>query len=144
MPMSLAADTLIGCLLRQAEQRPDALYARYLFANREPVEVSFAATLARTQEFAAGYAAHGVVKGSVVLVILEHHEDLMPAFLGAMWLGGIPAFLPYPNPKSHPERFYETLGMLIETVRNRGVPVACVGLDNARNAGHLAARILSS
>ena len=25
-----------------------------------------------------------------------------------------------------------------------GVPVACVGLDNARNAGHLAARILSS
>ena len=25
-----------------------------------------------------------------------------------------------------------------------GVPVACVGLDNARNAGHLAARILGS
>jgi 5-(carboxyamino)imidazole ribonucleotide mutase len=25
-----------------------------------------------------------------------------------------------------------------------GVPVACVGLDNARNAGHLAARIISS
>jgi phosphoribosylcarboxyaminoimidazole (NCAIR) mutase len=24
------------------------------------------------------------------------------------------------------------------------VPVACVGLDNARNAGHLAARILSA
>jgi len=39
--------------------------------------------------------------------------------LGAMWLGGIPAFLPYPNPKSHPERFYETLGMLIETTQPR-------------------------
>jgi phosphoribosylaminoimidazole carboxylase PurE protein len=25
-----------------------------------------------------------------------------------------------------------------------GVPVACVGLDNARNAGHLAARILQT
>src|SRR3712207_3187142 len=25
-----------------------------------------------------------------------------------------------------------------------GVPVACVGLDNAKNAGHLAVRILSS
>ena len=25
-----------------------------------------------------------------------------------------------------------------------GVPVACVGLDNARNAGHLAARMLSA
>jgi len=115
--MSVGGDTLIRCLQRQAKQRPDALYARYLYSGREAAEVTFAATLERTQEFAAGYAAHGVGKGSVVLVILEHHEDLMPAFLGATWLGGIPAFLPYPNPKTHPERFYETLQVLVETTQ---------------------------
>src|SRR5262249_60133984 len=75
--------------------------------------------LERTRRFAAGYAAHGVGKGSVVLVILEHHEDLMPAFLGATWLGAIPAFLPYPNPKTHPERFFESLKEMIETSRPR-------------------------
>ena len=81
--MTPMRDTLIDCLLAQAMERPSALYARYLFADREPVEMDFASTLERTRRFAAGYAQHGVRKGSVVLVILEHHEDLMPAFLGA-------------------------------------------------------------
>ena len=112
-------DTLIDCLLAQAKGRPNALYARYLFSDREPVEMDFASTLERTRRFAAGYAAHGVRKGSVVLVILEHHEDLMPAFLGATWLGAIPAFLPYPNPKTHPERFFESLKEMIATSRPR-------------------------
>lgn len=117
--MTDPAATLIECLRRMGEQRPDALYARYLFGDRDPVEVTFGANLERTRRFAAGYAAHGVVKGSVVLVILEHHEDLMPAFLGATWLGGIPAFLPHPNPKMHPERFFESLKAMIATARPR-------------------------
>src|ERR671933_1524013 len=91
-----AAPTLIDYLRLQAAERPEALYARYLFADRSPVEVSYQETERRTREYAAVYASRGVTKGDVVLVIVEHHEDLMPAFLGAMWLGAIPAFLPYP------------------------------------------------
>src|SRR6266498_106458 len=117
--MTPMRDTLIDCLLTQAEERPSALYARYLFADRERVEMDFASTLERTRQFAAGYAARGVKRGSVVLVILEHHEDLMPAFLGATWLGAIPAFLPFPNPKTHPERFFESLKEMIATSRPR-------------------------
>jgi acyl-CoA synthetase (AMP-forming)/AMP-acid ligase II len=109
-----AGDTLIGLLRSHAEKRPDALYARYLFSDREPVEVSYAETLERTRRFAAGYRAAGVNAGEVVLVILEHHEDLMPAFLGATWIGALPAFLPYPNPKTDPDRFLRNVRDLIE------------------------------
>ena len=136
--MSPMRDTLIECLLAQVHERPRALYARYLFADREPVEMDFAAMLERTRRFAAGYAAHGVGKGSMVLVILEHHEDLMPAFMGATWLGAIPAFLPYPNPKTHPERFFESLSQMIETSRPRLIvsraPV-CETLEQTAPAG---------
>lgn len=107
-------DTLIGRLRRHAEERPDAPYARYLFSDRDPVECSYAGTLERTRRFAAGYAAAGVAPGDVVLVILEHHEDLMPAFLGATWAGALPAFLPYPNPKTDPDRFLRNVQDLIE------------------------------
>jgi acyl-CoA synthetase (AMP-forming)/AMP-acid ligase II len=107
-------DTLIGLLRRHAEGRPDALYARYLFSDREVVEVSYAETLERTRRFAAGYSAAGVTPGDVVLVILEHHEDLMPAFLGATWIGALPAFLPHPNPKTDPDRFLRNVRDLIE------------------------------
>lgn len=113
--MNQTPNTLISYLQAHGRTKPDVLYARYLFTDRDPVEVTFGMTLERTRQFAAGYASHGVVKGSVVLVIIEHHEDLMPAFLGAIWLGAIPAFLPYPNPKIHPERYYENLKGLIDS-----------------------------
>lgn len=106
-------DTLIGLLGRHAAERPDALYARYLFSDRDPVEVSYAETLERTRRFAAGYSAAGVSAGDVVPVILEHHEDLMPAFLGATWIGALPAFLPHPNPKTDPDRFLRNVRDLI-------------------------------
>ncbi|NIR53060.1 fatty acyl-AMP ligase [candidate division KSB1 bacterium] len=119
--MKDSPDTLIGYLQHHEESTPDAPYARYLFSDRDPVEVSFRTTLQRTKQFAAGYATYGVEKGSVVLVILEHHEDLMPAFLGAMWLGAIPAFLPHPNPRINPERYYDNMKVLIDSTRPRAI-----------------------
>ena len=119
--MNDTPDTLIGYLQKYAESKPDAFYGRYLFSDRDPVEINFRATLERTRQFAAGYAAYGVEKGSVVLVILEHQVDLMPAFLGAIWLGAIPAFLPYPNPKISPERYYSNLKELIDSTLPRVV-----------------------
>jgi acyl-CoA synthetase (AMP-forming)/AMP-acid ligase II len=55
-----------------------------------------------------------VKPGDVVLVVLEHHEDLVPAFLGATWVGAIPAFLPHPNPKTQLDRYYLNLKTLTE------------------------------
>ena len=107
--------TLIESLIQVATERPEALYSRYFFADRPAVEVSFGETIERTRELAAGLAAHGVGKGSVVLIILEHHEDLMSTFLAVMWLGAVPAFLPHPNPKVDAERYYANLHNLIYT-----------------------------
>ena len=109
MKMTRRLTTLIEYLAHHGETRPDALYSRYLFSDREPVELTFGEQLERTRRFAAGYAAHGVARGDVVLVILEHHEDLMPAFLGATWLGAVPVFLPHPNPKTNIDRYFVNL-----------------------------------
>jgi len=119
--MTATPDTLIRHLQLQAQRRPDALYSRYLFADRAPVETNYAQALQRTRQFAALYAKHGVTKGSVVLVILDHHEDLMPAFLGAMWLGGIPAFLPSLTAKLDPERYHKNLVDLMESTEPRAI-----------------------
>jgi len=106
--------TLIEFVRARAESEPDRLYSRYLFAGRSPVETSFGALERRTRAYASAYRSAGVGKGGVTLVILEHHEDLMPAFLGAMWLGAIPAFLPIPTPKMDANRYFSNLRALIE------------------------------
>jgi acyl-CoA synthetase (AMP-forming)/AMP-acid ligase II len=85
------------------------------------VEVTYQQTERRTRQFAEVYARHNVTKGDVVLVILEHHEDLMPAFLGAMWLGAIPAFLPFLTAKLDPKHYHKNLTMLLETSLPRAI-----------------------
>lgn len=112
-------DTLIDWLRLHAKNQPKRLYARYLFADREET-MDYGTTLERTQQYAAAYRAAGVKKAEVVLVVIEHDIDLMPAFLGVMWLGAIPAFLPHPNPKIDPTRYYQNLKGLID----RSKPVA--------------------
>ena len=117
----LSTDSLINHLRIRADEHPDALYSRYLFADRNPVETTFGQTESRTRQFADLYAREGVAKGDVVLVILPHHEDLIPAFLGATWLGAIPAFLPSLTAKLDPDRYYETLRSLMQTSKPRTI-----------------------
>ena len=74
-------DSLVNHLRIRADERLDALYSRFLFADRNPVELTFGQTGFCTRQSADLYAREGVAKGDVVLVILPHHEDLMPTFL---------------------------------------------------------------
>jgi acyl-CoA synthetase (AMP-forming)/AMP-acid ligase II len=131
--------TLVDHLRWHASRQPDKLYSRYLFDGRDPVELTFGETLERTRRVAAGLAARGVGKGSLVLIILEHHQDLMPAFLGAMWLGAIPAFLQDPHAKIDPERYYRNLEGLIEGSAPKAVLTRASVRDSAEGllpAGH--------
>lgn len=84
----------------------------------------------RTRQFADLYECAGVGRGDVVFVILPHHEDLMPAFLGATWLGAIPAFLPAMTAKLDPERYYENLRALLAST----YPAAILTFDELRDA----------
>ena len=113
--------TLIEHLRSRARERPDSLYARYIFPDRSTVEVTYGQTERRSRQFAALYAGAGVAKGDVVLVVLDHHEDLMSAYLGSMWLGAIPSFLPALTAKLDPVHYHRNLEALFETTRPRAI-----------------------
>ncbi|MGQ0552884.1 MAG: AMP-binding protein [Planctomycetota bacterium] len=106
--------TIIDHLRHRAATSPHGLHARYVHADRAPDEQSFAQLERRTRQFAAALAAAGTPKGRVVLVVMQHHADMLPAFYGAMWLGAIPAFLPFPTGRLHIGKYFGDLRALIE------------------------------
>jgi fatty-acyl-CoA synthase len=106
--------TIIEHLRRRAREMPDKLHARYLHADRPPDEQSYGALERRTRQFAAALAKAGTPDKRVVLVILQHHADMLPVFYGAMWLGAIPAFLPFPTGKLHIGKYFSDLRGMIE------------------------------
>jgi acyl-CoA synthetase (AMP-forming)/AMP-acid ligase II len=106
--------TILEHLRARAAGNPADLHARYLFQDRPPVEQSYADLERRTRQYAAFLARAGTRAGHVVLIVLRHHEDMLPAFYGAMWLGAIPAFLPFPTGRLHIGKFYSDMRSLVE------------------------------
>jgi acyl-CoA synthetase (AMP-forming)/AMP-acid ligase II len=109
--------TILEHLSRRARESPGRLHARYLFPDGPPVEQTYAELESRTRQFAAHLAASGTKAGDVVLVVLQHSADMLPAFYGAMWLGAIPAFLPFPTGRLHIGKYYSDMRALVERTR---------------------------
>jgi acyl-CoA synthetase (AMP-forming)/AMP-acid ligase II len=65
---------------------------------------------------AAGYTAAlnnaGVQKGEVVILILQHGEELIFAFFGAILQGSIPAIMPFLTEKLSPDQYRQSLASL--------------------------------
>jgi len=106
-----------GVIRQRAAESPEGVHGRYLYPDRDPVEQTFGALEHRTRQFANVLADAKTPAGRVVLVVLQHHSDMLPAFYGAMWLGAIPAFLPFPTGRLHIGKYYNDMRALIRTTQ---------------------------
>lgn len=106
--------TILEHLRRRAAENAHDLHARYVFPDREDVTQTYAELERRTRQYAAWLAAEGTRAGHVVLIVMRHHEDMLPVFYGAMWLGAIPAFLPFPTGRLHIGKFYDDMRGLVQ------------------------------
>ncbi len=80
--------------------------------------------------YAARYSAAGVDAGAAVLLSLKHSPSLYPAYLGAMLLRAVPAFLAFPSDKQDPLLYWETHQALFERMQAR---VMVTYTDNAED-----------
>ncbi|MCK7506389.1 MAG: hypothetical protein MZV70_21585 [Desulfobacterales bacterium] len=55
-----------------------------------------------SQAFARTYARDGIQPGEVIVLILQHGEDLLYAFWGAILHGAIPSIMPFLTEKLSP------------------------------------------
>jgi acyl-CoA synthetase (AMP-forming)/AMP-acid ligase II len=101
-------------LLQLYEVAPQSVAVRLLF-NQEPEKVI---TYEQLIHGSAGYAAAlknaGIRPGEVVILILQHGEDLLYAFFGAILYGDIPAILPFLTEKLSTEQYRQSMTALFE------------------------------
>ena len=106
--------TLAQKLLHLFESVPQSIAVSLLF-NQEPERVI---TYSRLIYGSAGYAAAlqnaGIKPGEVVILILQHGEDLLYAYFGVILHGSIPAIMPFLTEKLSPEQYRRSLSTLFE------------------------------
>lgn len=104
-PSSLIWDRLRGL----AEAAPQAEAIVHVTAEGEPRRWTRGELIRAASRAARWLDAHGVRKGDVCALIVRHHPDFYPLYLGVSALGALPAVLAYPNARLHPDKFREGL-----------------------------------
>lgn len=104
---------MLSSLLFQNYQRDPARRAVVLqHAGQEDVALSWEALMRGAAGYAAAYRQAGIAPGEVVVLILQHGQDLVFAFWGAVLGGQIPSIMPFLTEKLSPERYRADLAAL--------------------------------
>ena len=74
---------------------PERVAATLQFSHADDLPVTLDQLLRGSQAFAHTYAREGVQPGDVIVLILQHGDDLLYAFWGAILHGAIPSIMPF-------------------------------------------------
>ena len=85
--------------------------------NADDFAVTLDQLLRGSQSFARTYAREGMLPGEVVVLILQHSEELLYAFWGAILHGAIPSIMPFLTEKLSPERYRADLSSLMSVTK---------------------------
>jgi fatty-acyl-CoA synthase len=106
-------------------QQLKALHARtpervavYLqFSGREDLPITYDQLLQGANTYASTLMLAGIKTGDVVVLILQHGEDLIYAFWGTILHGAIPSIMPFLTEKLSPERYRADLATLVSVTK---------------------------
>lgn len=115
--MTTSTSTLAHLVHRHYQSAPERTAIIVQHAGQEDKSLSYQVLVDGAYRYARTYAREGLQPGEVVVLILQHGEDLIYAFWGAILYGAIPAIMPFLTEKLSPERYRADLSALISITR---------------------------
>lgn len=124
-------------IFAHAEARGDAPFAIVSRAG-EHVTLTYRGLAEKSASYASSYASRGVRAGDSIAIVLPQCADQYPAFIGALLLGAIPAFLPTPSVRQDPEIFWQIQSATLSRMRAKVMVVETSSSKElaARMPGH--------
>jgi fatty-acyl-CoA synthase len=105
---------LINNHLRSNPQRNSVIIQH---AGQADKPITYSDLTLASQRYARTYAQAGIQPGEVVVLILQHGEDLIYSFWGAILYGAIPSIMPFLTEKLSPERYRADLSALVSITK---------------------------
>ena len=94
-------------------QAPERVALTLQFSNKDDLHITVDGLMRGAAEYAHTLSSAGIKPGEVVVLILQHGEELVYAFWGAILHGAIPSIMPFLTEKLSPERYRADLSALI-------------------------------
>jgi fatty-acyl-CoA synthase len=113
--------TFLNLLQDYFNETPERSSIILQHAGHPEVQLSYQQLLCGANSYARTYAREGLRPGEVVVLILQHGQDLVYSFWGAVLHGVIPSIMPYLTEKLSPERYRTDLVSLISITKPTAV-----------------------
>jgi fatty-acyl-CoA synthase len=124
--------------LEKAYQEIPQQAAIHLLFSRQPVKtLTYAELIQGAAGFSKALARAGISPGEVVILILDHGEALIEAFLGAVLHGAIPSIMPFLTEKLAPDAYRASLSALFEITRPGAIITYPEFLEEVRQASRV-------
>jgi acyl-CoA synthetase (AMP-forming)/AMP-acid ligase II len=98
-------------------QTPDRVSITLQFSNTDDLSLTLDQLLRGAGSYSCAFSSARIQPGEVVVLILQHGEDLVYAFWGAILHGAIPSIMPFLTEKLSPERYRADLAALISVTQ---------------------------
>ena len=102
-------ETISDCWRSNAERAPHREAVVHYVAGEEPYRWTWGEILRVSSLYARALKDQGIHKGDICAIIIRHHKDFYPIYMGISSLGALPAVLAYPNSRLHPDKFRQGL-----------------------------------
>jgi len=109
--------TLPANLKSSYKENPERVAIYMQHAGQDDFPLTYKTLIEGANGFAKTYIREGIQPGEVVVLILQHSQELIYSFWGAVLHGSIPAIMPFLTEKLSPERYRADLQALIEITR---------------------------
>jgi fatty-acyl-CoA synthase len=126
--------TLSNLLHRSFLEVPEKRSIVLQFAGQPDSELTYRQLILGANQYALTYAREEINPGEVVLLILQHGQDLAFSFWGAVLHGAIPAIMPFLSEKLSPERYRADLASLISITKPAAIITSAEFESEARSA----------
>jgi acyl-CoA synthetase (AMP-forming)/AMP-acid ligase II len=126
--------TLSNLLHRSFLEVPEKRSIVLQHASQPDQELTYRQLILGANQYALTYAREEIQPGEVVLLILQHGQDLAFSFWGAVLHGAIPAIMPFLSEKLSPERYRADLASLISITKPVAIITSAEFESEARSA----------
>lgn len=96
---------------------PERVAMHLQISSREDLPLTYDQLLRGASAYARTFEREGIQPGEVTILILQHGEDLLCSFWGAILHGAIPSIMPFLTEKLSPERYRADLSALISVTK---------------------------
>jgi len=109
--------TLVEQMQAHLAHSPDRVAITLQRSDHPDLDLTYRRLTNGAHDFAGALARAGIQAGDVVVLVLEHGEELVCSFFGAVLRGAIPSIMPFLTEKLSPERYRADLAALIAVSR---------------------------